>query len=237
MSSTTLQVRSLESDDSRRRELWCRQHPPANRSRVVWLVFVVTVNLLTAASGRADKPAYTVEADPGISCRMRPEEVAHVVPDGKITSMRCTTLDIEHDARRRLTVWWVAFGDQRYCVDDTTGKIMGFSGTGFPTTARRPTPEKPPLPYKVEIDPGVSCHMKPEEVADGVKDEKIVSMHCTILETGKIGTPQRQTVWTVSLGDHGYTVDDATGKIIGHGGVGFPTMGVSPHPQPVQAPR
>jgi len=92
-------------------------------------------------------------------------------------------------------------------------------------------------PYKIEIDPGVSCHMKPEEVADVVKDEKIVSMHCTILEAGKIGTPQRQTVWTVSLGDHGYTVDDATGKIIGHGGVGFPTMGVSPHPQPVQAPR
>jgi len=76
--------------------------------------------------------------------------------------------------------------------------------------------------------------MRPEEVARAVGDEKIVSMHCTTLSSGRVDTPQQRVVWGVSMGDHGYTVEDATGQIVGYGGVGFPTTGVDPHPEPVQ---
>ena len=79
--------------------------------------------------------------------------------------------------------------------------------------------------------------MRREEVARTVRDEKIVSMHCTTLESGKVGTRRRRAVWGVSIGDHGYTVDDATGQIIGYGGAGFPTTRIDPHPEPVQEPR
>ena len=104
---------------------------------------------LATFSASADEEAYPVQVDPGVSCRMRPEEVARAANgDGKITSMRCTTLNREHNGQPiDDAVWWVSYGDQSFCADDASGKIIGVSGKGFPTTARPPPPEQTQIPH------------------------------------------------------------------------------------------
>ena len=92
-------------------------------------------------------PADKIAIDPGARCHMRPEEVAAAAPAGVISSMRCSVLNRGRVGSDDTTsVWWVSFGDQRYVVDDDSGKIVGFSGTDFPTTAWPPSPDTPPSP-------------------------------------------------------------------------------------------
>jgi hypothetical protein len=94
-------------------------------------------------------PAYKVTVDPGVGCRMLPDEVAEKFGWWGITSMRCTTADKlwqtwGPEGRDRSVVWVVERRDGGWsAIDDATGETRAGGGLG---AARRGLDTDPVAP-------------------------------------------------------------------------------------------
>jgi len=91
-------------------------------------------------------PTYTVTVDPGVGCRMTPDEVAEKFGWQGILSLRCTTSDKlwemwGPEGRDQRVVWVVKMDDRGYVIEDSTGQITAAGGSGPVRRGANPTPE------------------------------------------------------------------------------------------------
>jgi hypothetical protein len=174
--------------------------------------------LLVVTLARADEPTYSVERDNNVVCSMQPEQVAANSLTLKVLSMRCTTSDkvpgVGHqEGKEDRVVWFVRVRghfplrgpvsepclEGYYVTDDESGATTEY-GCGPARESNEPA-------YSVEIDPGATCRMRPEEVATKAEGKKILSMRCTTMEkvvrvTDARGDPDRSAVWYVRARGH-----------------------------------
>lgn len=100
-------------------------------------------------------------------------------------------------------------------------------------------PSKHEDSYRIRIDKGVVCRLRPEEVVAIVGETDVVEVRCTRADKLWYATSEsgrdRRVVWVVQMERGGRIVQDATGMIIGSGGEGTVTRGrPSPAPEPSQ---
>ena len=90
-------------------------------------------------------PTYVVKVDPGVGCRMLPDEVAEKFSWQGIVSMRCTTMNrlVEMSGPEGLdqrVVWLVDQRGEWSIIEDASGMVTAYGGSGG---ARRPVPVPP----------------------------------------------------------------------------------------------
>lgn len=95
-------------------------------------------------------PKYTVTFDPGVGCRMTPDDVAEKLR-WRVISMRCTTMDKFFkawgpDGRVDQRVVWFADqgGDEWTIIEDSTGDVAAGGGTTGVRRGLDATPEPAP---------------------------------------------------------------------------------------------
>jgi hypothetical protein len=97
-------------------------------------------------------PASIAVSDAGVQCRMTPDQVYAVRPDGGLRELRCSTLDrffemfdsAKGEVNRR-PVWRMSFEGYSLLIDDGTGEIIGGGGRAWPFPHSTPSPGSQPV--------------------------------------------------------------------------------------------